>query len=117
MADPIYQSDSKLIACILPKGRARTLHQALIDDHDIHCGTFHYGRGVGRAARISDRGIGEQEEREVFEVVVESAKAEEIFEYLFFQAELDEPHGGMIYMTSLPRSTVMTLPDVPPEED
>ena len=111
----VETEDTCLIACVLPKGRARKLHTALIEQHNIHTGTFHYGRGVGRDS-IRDRGIGEQQEREILEVVVPADRADDIFEFMFFEADMDESHGGMIYMTRLPKSSVMTLPDVPPEE-
>jgi nitrogen regulatory protein PII len=111
-----YETETKMIACVLPKGRGRPLQQALVDQKDIITGTFHYGRGIGRESHIRDRGIGEQQEREVFEVVVPAERAEEIFEFIFTEAGMGEPHGGMIYMTRLPRSTIMTLPELPEEE-
>lgn len=107
-----YQTDTCLITCVLPKGRARALQQALVDEHHLHTGTFHYGRGVGRESHIRDRGIGEQQEREIFEVIVAAANADAIFEFIYFRAKMGDPHGGMIYMAKLPRSSVMTLPDV-----
>ena len=48
--------------------------------------------------------------------LVSADKAEELFEFMFLKAEMDEAHGGMMYMTSIPRSTIMTVPEVPPEE-
>ena len=115
MAEIRYSTNTRLIACILPKGRARSLQQALVEEKNIVTATFHYGRGVGRDSHIRDRGIGEQQEREIFEVVVPAEQAEEIFEYIFKQAGMSEPHGGMIYMTALPRSTVMKLPVIEAE--
>ena len=63
MPDISYQTDARLITCVLPKGRARTLQEAIVDHWGIHTGTFHYARGVGRDVHIRDRGIGEQLER------------------------------------------------------
>lgn len=117
MSEVRYEVDTKMISCVLPKGRARPLQKALVEEHGVQCGNFHYGRGVGRESRISERGIGEQQEREIFEVVVSAEKSDEIFEFIFTQAGMDEPHGGMIYMTSIPRSTIMTLPEIPVESD
>ncbi len=117
MAEPAYDTNARLITCILPKGRARALQQVLVDERGIQTGTFHYGRGVGRESHIRDRGIGEQQEREVFDVIVDNDVAEELFAYIFAEAKMDEPHGGMIYMTAIPRTTRMTLPDLPKEAD
>lgn len=116
MAEVTYHTDARLIACILPKGRARALQEALVEEKNIVGGNFHYGRGVGRDSHIRDRGIGEQQEREIFEVVVPAEREDEIFEYIFKAAKMDEPHGGMICVTRLPKSTVMTLPDLPSED-
>ena len=113
MAEIRYETNTKLITCILPKGRARSLQEVLVDEKGIHTGTFHYARGVGRESHIRDRGIGEQQEREVFEVVVEAAQADDLFAFIFEKARMSEPHGGMIYMAALPRSTPMTIPEVP----
>jgi nitrogen regulatory protein PII len=116
MPEVSYQTDTRLIACVLPKGKARPLQQALVDKLDIHSGNFHYGRGIGRDSHIRDRGIGEQQEREIFEIVVGADRADEVFEFIFSEAEMHEPHGGMIYMTRIPRSTIMTLPDIPEQD-
>ena len=117
MPEVKYETNTKLISCILPKGGARALQQSLVDQKNIHCGNFHYGRGVGRDSQIRERGIGGQQEREIFEVVVPADQADEIFEYIFFEVGMDERHGGMIYMTTAPRSTVMELPEIAEQEN
>ncbi len=108
-----YITDTKLITCILPKGKAFPLQQGLAEEHEIYAGNYHFGRGIGRDSNIRDRGIGEQQEREIFEVVVPADIAEDIFEFMFLQADMGAAHGGMIFMTSMLRSTVMTRPDIP----
>ena len=107
-----FETNTKLITCILPKGKALLMQQALVDEKNIHDGNFHFGRGVGRGSHIQDIGIGEQEEREILEVIVPAEQADELFEFMFFNAEMDEAHGGMIYVTSMIRSTAMTLPEI-----
>lgn len=43
-------------------------------------------------------------------------KADEVFEYLFWAAELDRPHRGMIWQQHLPVSTAYQLdPEIPDE--
>ena len=103
--------DVKLITCIMPKGRAYALQESLYNEKGIQTGNFHHARGVGHQANILERGIGEQPEREVLQVVVPEQSVDEIFEYLFFEGGLDEPHGGMIYVTAIPRATRMVMPD------
>ncbi len=105
----------KLITCIVPKGRASPLQQALIDEKGVHSANFHHARGVGRFSPLMARGIGEQQEKEILEVPVSAEDADDLFEFMFFKGQLDEPHGGIIFMTSLPYATVMPLPDLPAE--
>ena len=107
---------AKLITCILPRGRAHSLQQALIDEKGIHEVNFHHARGLGRFSPLSARGIGEQQEKEILEVTVSESDADQLFEFMFFRGEIDEPHGGIIYMTTLPRATRLELPDMPSEQ-
>ena len=109
------ENDTKLITCILPKGTALPLQHVLVNEKGIDSGNFHFGRGVGRDTHIKDIGIGEQEEREILEVVVPAAEADDLFEFMFSAAEMNKPHGGMIYVTPILRSTVMTLPEISEE--
>jgi len=104
---------AKLITCIVPKGKARRIETGLIEDHGIHAANFHYARGVGRFSPLSARGIGEQLEKEILEVSVPAECADEVMEYIFFKGELNQPHGGIIYMTPLVQTTQMRLPQVP----
>ena len=55
----------------------------------------------GRDFQIKHSGIGEQEEREILEVVVTENDAENIFDFIYQSAEIDKAHGGIIYMTPL----------------
>ena len=111
-----FETNTKLITCILPKGKALPMQQELVDEKNIHAGNFHFGRGVGRGSHIQDIGIGEQEEREILEVIVSAEQSDGLFEFMFFAAEMDEAHGGMIYVTSMIRSTAMTLQEITEEE-
>ncbi len=109
-------NNAKLITCILPKGAAYPLQQALIEKKGIHSVNFHRARGVGRFSLISARGIGEQQEKEILELTVEADMADELFEYVFFNGEMNHAHSGLVYMSSLPKATRMVMPELPKEE-
>ena len=109
-------SDAKLITCILPKGRAISLQQAIIEERGIDSVNFHRGRGTGRSSRGSADGIGAQQEKEVLQVSVASDQADELFDYIYDKAEIGERHGGILFMQALPKVSVMTMPDLPREE-
>ena len=103
---------AKLITCIVAKGKAVVLQSALIEQKGIHSANIRHGRGVGRFAPLSERGIGEQLVKEIVEISVDSAIADEIFEFLFFEAEINQPHAGVMYMTHLPSASDFIIPDI-----
>ena len=47
-------------------------------------------------------------------VIVDAERADEIFEFIFFKGELNNPGGVFIYQTSL---TKASLDNFPPMED
>jgi len=107
----------KVITCILPKGRARRIMQALTKEHGLTAVDVHYARGNGRLTPLRYRGIGETPEKEVLTVAVPTAQADEIFEYIYELAEINRPHGGLMYMYPLLTATRYTLPQVPEEQE
>jgi hypothetical protein len=50
------------------------------------------------------------EEMEVITVLVSKDQADEVFEYIFFEAGLNKPHQGLIYQQELLRASRYTLP-------
>lgn len=108
-------SPHKVIVAILPKGRAMPVVQQLVEERGVTAVDVHYARGVGRITPLRHRGIGETAEKEVLTVTVPAADAEAIFEAIYTLAEINRPHGGLMYMHDAPRSTPFTLPDLPDE--
>ena len=102
--------DARQIVCIVPKGIASVINKGLIDDHGIHAATFHHARGSRKSA-LTAKGLGHQREKNVLQVSVPREIADEIFEYIFFKGSLNQAHGGIIYMTKAPRTSIMNLPE------
>lgn len=48
---------------------------------------------------------------------IEAERADEIFEFLYFEAGLDHTHGGFLYQVPVVQSTVFKLPDIPAEKE
>ncbi len=109
-------TDAKLITCILPKGQAYPMQKMLAEKKGIRSVNFHRARGVGRFSPLTARGIGEQQEKEILELTVPADIADELFEYIFFEGEMNHAHGGIIYMVSVPKATTMRLPDLDEED-
>lgn len=108
----------KLITCFLPSGRAMDVLERLRAEHGLTSLMYHHARGVGVGTR---RGWGGHvaAEREVITVLAPQASAEDIFQYLFRAAGLDEPNTGMVFMERVIRATPFELPRVesPPDEN
>lgn len=107
---------SKLITCILPKGRAMPLLKQLKQEYGLISANFNHARGSGRLSPLTQRGVGEQTEKEILTVVVDKKQAEEIFDFIFFTAEINRPHGGMIFQNALALATHYQIPEELPEE-
>ena len=107
---------SKLITCILPKGTAKALMASLKSKHGIITANMNFARGFGRLAPLAYRGVGEQVEKEIFTVVVSKAQSEEVFTFIYDEAQIDRPHGGLMYIHPLQKSLAFTLPHLPEEK-
>tara|TARA_R110002110_G_scaffold19527_3_gene80585 strand:- start:1233 stop:1574 length:342 start_codon:yes stop_codon:yes gene_type:complete len=104
--------DAVQIVCIVAKGMGQQLAEDLSEAHGIYNASFNHARGIERASRIQSLGLGEQPEKDVFFLTVERSRADEVFEYLYFKAEIDQPHGGLIYQQAVPKTTILELPEV-----
>lgn len=112
----IENDPHKLITCILPKGMALDIVKKLRDEKGINTGNVDSARGMGKLTPHAYRGVGEQTEKEILNVVVTEVQADEIFEYIYVEAEINRPHGGIIFMAKLQKATPYILPDLPDEE-
>lgn len=106
----------KLITVILPKGTAMGMAKKLRDEKNINRANVDSARGMGKLTPDAHRGVGEQTEKDILNVVVAEDQSEDIFEYIYETAEINQPHGGMIYMSKLHTASPYILPDIPEEE-
>ena len=49
----------------------------------------------------------------ILTVLVDETQADEVFEFLYSELNLDQPHQGMIYQEAVSRSTKYALPRIP----
>ena len=106
----------KLITCVLPKGIAANVIEQLKSEHGIYTANKNNARGVGKITPLAYRGIGAQSEKEILTVEVPENVADKIFEFIYETANINRPHGGLIYMSKLNRATVFKLPEIPVED-
>ncbi len=99
-------NECKLITCVLPKGKAIPLLEALAEK-GVRTANFAYARGsdiadVAKGSKI----LATEDEKEIVTIVAESVQVgEELFDFAFERAEIHQRGGGLIYMTSLGFST------------
>ncbi len=109
------KGEYKRITAILPSGVALPLLKRLREEKGVLSTNVHRARGVGHLTRGLRGGFGQQAEKDVLNVVVESGRADEIFAFVFEGADMDRPHGGFLYQSRLVASTGYQLPDLPDE--
>ena len=94
----------KRITCFLPKGTGVKMVEMLQSEKNIVSTNVHSGRGQRTAETWK--------EQEILTVIVDADRAEEIFEYIYFQGKLNEPGGGFVFQSDLNRATSFKLPDI-----
>ena len=114
ISDQQSHSD-RLITCILPKGVASAVQKKLKLEKGLTRVNINSARGSGKITPLAYRGIAGQAEKEMLNIVVSSELADEIFDYVYVEAEINRPHGGLMYMGRLSHATPMILPDLPTE--
>jgi hypothetical protein len=95
------KAKQKLITCIVPEANAIKGAAALREKYDLQTINQHFARGIGKSSPLVKRGIGEKTEKVVLKVVVDAAMANEVFEFLFNEADIDRPQGGMIFINAI----------------
>ena len=103
-------TEQKMIQAIIPMGTALPVLKALREDKGLDAANINFARGVGRFVRWSERRLGDDEEKEILSVVVPTDRADEIFEWIFHEANMDHPHGGIVYMLPLTHASSFIIP-------
>jgi nitrogen regulatory protein PII len=107
--------ETKLITCILPKGIAGGVSEKLLKEKGIVTGHINNARGSGHITAKMHQKAGYQTEKELFRIVVDANRADEVFEFIFEHANLDCPHGGIMFQNALRKSTEYELPTIDAE--
>ena len=103
-----YGTDEKRITCFLPKGVGIRLVEMLHSEKNIDSTNVHAGRGLPTLE--NNENYGAWTEQDVLTVIVDATQADEVFEFIFTQGEINKPGGGFIYQTSLTKASYYKLP-------
>lgn len=83
----------------------------------IVAANINHARGSGRLTPLAYRGVGEQTEKEIVSVVIDEKRAEQVFAFIYYHAEINRPHGGLMFQSALEIATDYLLPaDMPVEK-
>ena len=95
-----------VITCILPHHQSKALLERLDKEKGIITANKSSARGSSYSTDFK------WVEMEVLEVLVPVERSDEIFEFLYHEAALDQPSSGMIYEYVLERATSYALPHI-----
>ena len=105
-----HMKKSKHITAILPKGVALNVVSRLKKEKGVITANFGYALGIGKMTAEKVRSVGEEKEREILSVVVDDERGDEIYEFVYYAADMNKPHGGFMFMKSI-LSSEYTLPE------
>ncbi|MGR9092905.1 MAG: hypothetical protein ACU85U_20225 [Gammaproteobacteria bacterium] len=105
----------KLITWILPKGLAPSVLESVKDRFELTAANINSARGIGKITPLKYRGLGDQAEMEILTVLVDAGRAEEVFGFICFDADINRPHGGLMTMQALLGASELVFPDLPAE--
>ena len=107
-------TNSKLITSLLPKGTGLGIVKLLNDEANISAGNVNSCRGTGTSGNSE---FGEWVEVDVLEVVVNSERADEVFNFIYDKAGIGEGNHGFMTQGSLIKSSKFSIPRDLPRED
>ena len=105
-------TNAKLITSFLPKGKGLSLVKLLKEETGLSTGNVSSSRGTGTS---SNSDFGDWVEVDVFDVVVDASRADEIFNFIYEKAGIAEGNHGFMIQSNLTKSTKFSLPDFPGE--
>jgi len=100
----------KVITCFLPAGKGHGVLERLHKEKGISSAFAYHARGAGLATR-RDKRRPEYVEREMISALVPAERADEIFRFIFFASGIDQPHAGMVLMTTSACAETWCLPE------
>ena len=104
----------KMITCIMPAGRGLEIIEQL-RELGVASAQVHHARGAGKSSKRR-RGVSLYAEREVVQALVDAARADEVFDFMYAAAGIGRPHAGMLLMEKVVHGVPLALPDLPDEQ-
>lgn len=112
MTEIKIEKEQKLITCILHKGDAKEIVNALNHEKSVTTDNVASGRGSGMVEQLRYGDV----EVDILTVVIGEDRADEIFQFIYEKAGIGEFFRGIMYQGRLNTATSFTLPEIPEEE-
>lgn len=110
----MLEREHKVLTCVMPKGVGVALLRRLADELGVVTASVHSARGYSGS---DPRGVFNRLEKDVLTLSVPAARGEEIFAWIYREAEVSTRRGSFLYIGPLYGATPFELPaDVPPEQ-
>lgn len=93
----------KLITCLIAHHKSLEILEKLARDKKVIMANKSNARGSSYTTDFT------WVEMEILEVIVDASQADAIFAYLYHEAEVGHPHGGLIFQHALSQSSQYTL--------
>lgn len=104
---------ARLVGCVLPKGLGLEIMNRLFREQGLTRVELHSARGFLGSDRA---GLFNRVEKDYLLAVVDDDRADEIFDWIYHEADVAAAEGRFLYMTGAKRATPFQLPeDVPLE--
>lgn len=95
----------KSITAILPGHVCRSMAERLLKERAIMTASISHARGHSVVSGLVC------EEMEVLNVLVDQTIAESVFEFIYYEAGVAKPHGGIMFQESVDKSCDYLLGD------
>jgi len=102
----------KLITCIASEDKAKEATEGVAKTFGIQAMVNHFSRGFGRSSPLGTQKLGQQTEKVIISIIVDKKQVDDVFAYIFHAAGLDQPHGGIIYVTAIQQAVISPLAEV-----
>ena len=106
---PPPRGEYRIVTCIMPAGSGAEVMEVLRRELGVVSTSLHHARGIGTH---SLRHRVYSDEKQVLTVIVEAARADAVFELIYFTAGLDRPHAGRVMMGQAFRAAGLEAPSL-----
>jgi hypothetical protein len=107
----VIPAPHRLITAIMPAGCGLPLAEKLALVHGIISVSHHHARGVGNRQSHTRQRL-YADEKDVVMALVEAARADEVFAFMFREGGIGESHAGLVFMERVLRGHPMLAPEL-----